>query len=125
MGKIWSSEGEIIKKLSNDYEKVEKKRTFEMLILTMLPNILQMWQATQLPGISSSGFGGLKLMLPVSISSSSSDKSSVELLPPMLLITSSLYDSSINCFFETLLFDLDFFSPCLHLVELNTFCKYL
>ena len=105
MGKIWSSEGEIIKKLSNDYEKVEKKRTFEMLILTMLPNILQMWQATQLPGISSSGFGGLKLMLPVSISSSSSDKSSVELLPPMLLITSSSSSaSSTDCFLEIFFF---------------------
>ena len=48
-------------------------------------------------------------MLPVSISSSDSDKSSVELLPPTLLITSSLSsDPSINCFFKTF-FDLDFY----------------
>ena len=49
-------------------------------------------------------------MLPVSISSSDSDKSSVELLPPTLLITSSLSsDPSINCFFKTFFFDLDFY----------------
>ena len=77
--------------------------------------------------INSSGkikaFLKLSLMLWVSILSSSSDKSSVEFLPPKLLITSSSSsDSSINCFLETFLSDLDFFS-CLHLVELNTFCN--
>ena len=49
-------------------------------------------------------------MLPVSISSSSSDQSPVELLPLTLLITSSLLpDSSINCFVQTFFSDLDFF----------------
>ena len=41
-------------------------------------------------------------MLPVSISSSGSDESSVELFSSSLLTTSSLSsDSSINCFFKT------------------------
>ena len=54
-----------------------------------------------------------------------SDKSSVELLPPSLFIASSVSpDSSINCFVETFFSGLDFFSSCLHLTELNTFCKY-
>ena len=49
-------------------------------------------------------------MLPVSISSSGSDESSLKLLPPTLLITStSSSDSSINCFNETVFSDLDFF----------------
>ena len=49
-------------------------------------------------------------MLPVTISSSSSDESSLKLLSSTLFITStSSSDSPINCFNKTFFSDLDFF----------------